>query len=229
MNLALHPDFHLQKLTIGSEQAPLIVIDNLAENAEGLVALAAGKPFGDVTSHYPGVRAKVPLTYQRFIIEHLGGVIAEYFGLSAGTVRFTNCHFSLLVTPPEKLDFLQRIPHIDSVLNDELAFIHYLFKSRLGGTAFYRHRASGFEYVDETRKSEYWRRVEEEKDGPHSPPPEYIDGDTPLYEQIGRQEGVFNRMLVYRRTSLHSPAIAPGLVMDTNPRTGRLSINGFLA
>ncbi len=229
MNLALHPDFHLEKLTIGREQAPLIVVDNLAANAEGLVELAAGKLFGDVTSHYPGIRAKVPLNYQQFFIEHLGGVIAEYFGLSTATVRFTNCHFSLLTTPPERLDFLQRIPHIDSVLNDQLAFIHYLFTSRLGGTAFYRHRATGFEYVDQTRQSEYWRHVEEEKNGPHSPPAAYIDGDTPLFEQIGRQEGVFNRLLVYRRTSLHSSAIPRGLVLDSHPRTGRLSINGFLA
>ena len=50
------------------------------------------------------------------------------------------------------------------------------------------------------------RMVEEEKLGPDSPPPGYINGDTPLYEQLSRQEGVFNRLLVYRRNSLHSGA-----------------------
>ena len=229
MDLSPHPDFRLQKLKVGREQAPLIMIDNLAANAEGLVELAAGKLFGDVTSHYPGVRAKVPLTYQRFIIEHLGGVLAEYFELKTGTVRFTNCHFSLVTTPPDKLAFLQRIPHVDSVLNNELAFIHYLFKSNLGGTAFYRHRATGFEYVDQARKPEYFRQLEEEKNGPNSPPAGYINGDTPLFERIGHQEGVFNRMLVYRRTSLHSASLSRDFLVDTNPRTGRLSVNGFLA
>ena len=43
------------------------------------------------------------------------------------------------------------------------------------------------------------------------------------------EEGVFNRMLVYRRNSLHSGSIAADFVPDPNPRTGRLSINGFLA
>ena len=229
MNLALHPDFQIQKLNIGREQAPLIVIDNLAADADKLVDLAAGKLFGDVTSHYPGVRAKVPLSYQQFIIEQLGGVLAEYFGLSTGTVRFTHCHFSLVTTPPDKLAFLQRIPHVDSLINDELAFIHYLFKSKLGGTAFYRHRATGFEYVDQARRPEYARHQEQEKIGPNSPPAEYINGDTPLYEEIARQEGVFNRMLVYRRTSLHSGSISRDFVVDMNPRTGRLSVNGFLA
>src|SRR3990170_1310866 len=170
MDFALHPDFRIQKLEIGRERAPLMVFDNLVANAEEMVELAAGKQFGDVVSYYPGVRAKVPLSYQRFIIEQFRGVFAEYFGMNAAALRFTNCHFSLVTTPPEKLSHLQRIPHIDSVAGNELAFIHYLFKAKLGGTAFYRHRGTGFEYVDEARKSQYLRQVEEEKNGPHSPP-----------------------------------------------------------
>jgi hypothetical protein len=229
MTFALHQDFRLQKLTFGREQAPLIVIDNLIANPDELVNLAAGKMFGDVVSYYPGVRAKVPLTYQRFVIEQMREVFADYFGLDAGTLRFTACHFSLVTTPPEKLTYLQRIPHIDSLSRTELAFIHYLFKTDLGGTAFYRHRKTGFESIDQARKPEYWRHIEEEQTGPHSPPAQYIIGDTPLYEQTSLQTGTFNRMLVYRRCSLHSGAISRSFVADPNPLTGRLSVNGFLA
>ena len=229
MTFALHQDFRLQKLRFGREQAPLVVIDNFVANPDELVNLAAGKMFGDVVSYYPGVRAKVPLTYQRFVIEQLRDVFVDYFGLDAGTVRFTACHFSLVTTPPEKLTYLQRIPHVDSVSRTELAFIHYLFKSDLGGTAFYRHRKTGFESVDQARKPEYWRHIEEEQTGPDSPPAEYINGDTPLYEQTGHQEGAFNRMLVYRRCSLHSGSLARNFRADPNPLTGRLSVNGFLA
>jgi hypothetical protein len=219
----------LQKLTIGDERAPLVVVDNLVANAEQLVDLAAGKLFGDVANYYPGVRAKVPLTYQRFIIDQLREVFAGYFGLSATGVHFTTCHFSLVTTPPEKLAYLQRIPHIDSVSGGELAFIHYLFKSDLGGTSFYRHRATGYEYIDLERQAEYWRVVDEEMKGPNAADPGYINGDSPLYEQVGRQEGVFNRLLVYRRNSLHSGSLARNFVPDLNPRSGRLSVNGFLA
>jgi hypothetical protein len=228
MTLAIHPDFRIQKLTIGREESPLVVIDNLVANAEELVELAAGKAFGDVASYYPGVRAKVPLTYQHFMIEQLRGELADTFRLQ-GALRFTACHFSLVTTPGEKLTHMQRIPHVDSVFMNELAFIHYLFKADLGGTAFYRHRATGYEYVSQERKAEYMRYVEAEKNGPDSPPPGYINGDTPLYEQISRQDSGFNRLLVYRRTSLHSGALARDFVPDLNPRTGRLSINGFLA
>jgi len=229
MNLVLHPDFRIQKLKIGREGAPLIVIDNLVADADQLVELAAAKVFSDVVSYYPGVRSKVPLTYQRFMLEQLRGVLADYFGLVASALRFSDCHFSVVTTPAKDLIHLQRIPHFDSLLSNELAFIHYLFKTDLGGTAFYRHRATGFEYLNEERFSEYMRQVLAEKDGPDSPPAEYINGDTPLYEQLVNQEGVFNRLLVYRRTSLHSGAMASNFIPDLNPRTGRLSINGFLA
>ena len=36
-------------------------------------------------------------------------------------------------------------------------------------------------------------------------------------------------MLIYRRNSLHSRGLARNFIPDLNPRTGRLSINGFLA
>jgi hypothetical protein len=229
MNPILHADFRIQKLKIGREEAPLIVVDNLLADADALVELAAGKVFSDVATYYPGVRTKVPLSYQRFMIEKLGGEIAGCFGLVASTLRFTACHFSLVTTPPEQLAHPQRIPHVDSLISNELAFIHYLFKANLGGTAFYRHRATGFEYVNEGRVAQYARQVEIERAGPHSPPAEYINGDTPLYEQLDSREGKFNRLLIYRRTSLHSGALARNFTPDINPRTGRLSINGFLA
>jgi hypothetical protein len=229
MNLVLHPDIRVQKLRIGREEAPLIVIDNLVADADQLVHLAVGKVFSDVATYYPGVRTKVPLSYQRFMIDQMRGVFADHFGLAANALRFTACHFSLVTTPVEKLTHLQRLPHVDSLLSNELAFIHYLFKADLGGTAFYRHRATGFEYVTQDRAPEYLRQVEVEKHGPDSPPAEYINGDTPLYEQVSRQDGTFNRLLVYRRTSLHSAALGRNFAPDPNPLTGRLSINGFLA
>ena len=228
MNFDTRPDSIIQKLTIGREQAPLLVIDNLVADAESLVELAATKIYGGMATYYPGIRAKVPLTYQHFVLERFGALFCEYFGLAGTKLRFTACHFSIVTTPPEKLEYLQRIPHADSFLGGQLAFVHYLFKADLGGTAFYRHRQTGFEVIDEMRSAEYLRCLTEEQSGPHSPPPGYINGDTPLYEEVGRQQGVFNRMLAYRRSSLHSGCIAAGFVPDPNPRSGRLSINGFL-
>jgi hypothetical protein len=228
MTIHLHPDFHVRKLKIGREQSPLLVIDNLVSDAEQLVEQAAGKVFADVPDYFPGIRAKAPLSFQRFFIEQLRDILADYFGLIASKLYFTNCHFSLVTTPGDKLSLLQRIPHIDSIFPSELAFIYYLFKSDLGGTAFYRHRSTGFEYVNFERNAEYFQRLSVELQGPHAPMTGYIDADTPLYEQIDSQEARFNRLLVYRRNSLHSSNLTRNFIPDANPRAGRLSINGFL-
>jgi len=229
MTVGRHPEMRVQRLVIGRERAPLLVIDNLVSDADELVELAASKMFSAAPTYYPGLRAKAPLSYQRFILEDLRPEIDAVFGLRGRMLRFTECNFSLVTTPGEKLSYLQRIPHVDSLVNEELAMIHYLFRAKHGGTAFYRHRSTSFEYVDKARQIEYLNQVDREKAGPDSAPAAYIDGDTPLYERIEAQDGVFNRLLMYRRTTLHSGSIAPGFKFDANPRTGRLSINAFLA
>ena len=229
MNLKAHPDIAVQQLTIGRERAPLLVIDNLIASADELVELAAVKQFTDVTSYYPGIRAKAPLTYQQFVLDQMRGLFTESFNLQGRTLRFTACYFSLVTKTSAQLAHLQCIPHIDSALGTELAFVHYLFKRDHGGTAFYRHRQTGFEVIDQARKAEYFQCVEAEKNGPNKPEIGYINGSTALYEQVGSQTGVFNRMLVYRRNSLHSGSLGPQFLADPNPRTGRLSINGFIA
>jgi hypothetical protein len=229
MSLAKHPEFRLQRQTIGKEGAPLLVIDNVLADADSLVDQAAGKLFGDVASYYPGVRSKVPLTLQHFILGELRGEFAQLFGLNPASLRFTSCHFSLVTTPPEKLTYLQRIPHIDSVNSNELALVLYLFKADHGGTSFYRHRGTGFEVVDQARQPEYWRQIQAEQAAIEKTPAAYISGDTEFYERIAHQDGVFNRMLVYRRTSLHSGALGPDFNGSADPRRGRLSVNGFIA
>ena len=229
MTLQRHPDLRIQKLTIGRELAPLAVIDNVVANADELVDLATSKLFGGVASYYPGIRAKAPLSYHQFVLAELRGLFVDYFGLAAHGLRITSCHFSIVTTPPEQLAPLQTIPHIDSHQGSELAFVHYLFRRDHGGTAFYRHRRTGFEVIDQARKAQYFAATEEDRNGPDKPPLAYINGDTPLYEQVGKQDGIFNRMLVYRRNSLHSGCIGPEFVADPDPRRGRLSLNGFVA
>jgi hypothetical protein len=227
--LARHPDFRIQRLAIGAERAPLLVIDNVLPEPDTVVEIGVSKNYNDVATYYPGVRARVPLSVQQSLLEDLRSEFGGFFGLVSANLRFTSCHFSLVTAPKERLSYLQRIPHIDSVSSHELALVLYLFKADLGGTAFYRHRATGFEVVDQSRHGEYWRHVELERAAIEQAPSDYIAGDTDFYQCVARQDGVFNRMLVYRRTSLHSGALAPGFVPTPDPRKGRLSITGFIA
>lgn len=228
MILDLHPQIRIEKRTLGREGAPLVVIDNFVAEPDRLVKKATTAQFTSGGRYYPGIRVKAPPSYEHFLATQLPLLVGEYFGLTSRTLRLSMCHYSLVTTPPEELSLLQRLPHVDSLAPEGLATIHYLFKDKHGGTAFYRHRATGYEYLDSVRGPVYSRALDAECAGPDRPVSEYINGDTALFEEIARADGVFNRMLVYRRNSLHSGSIDRAFVPDPNPLTGRLSINSFV-
>lgn len=226
--MELCPNIKIQKRKIGTEQAPLLIIDNFVKRPDELIKRAASKNFAPIGRFFPGIRAKAPLSYQRSVISQLRETLLDFFELDGTSMRFSMCHYSIVTTLPEKLVMEQRIPHLDSMNRSGLASIHYLFRKECGGTAFYRHRKTGFEYVDESRHEMYFKSLETEVNGPDRPGPGYINGDTPLFEQIERQDGIFNRILIYRRNSLHSGCIDKSFVPDPSPMTGRLSINSFI-
>lgn len=221
-------NFQVQKFSIGREGAPLIVIDNLVADPEQLVQMAGQMNFRDGGRFYPGIRAIAPAEYQRFLVHCLSQVFIKDLQLKASQLRLELCHYSIVTTPANELEPPQRIPHIDSIQNNGFAAVHYLFKGTLGGTAFYRHRQTGFEYIDENRQQQYFQVIEEESRDPRFPAAGYINGDTSFFERIAAQEGVFNRILIYRKNSLHSGSIEKTFIPDPNPLTGRLSINSFI-
>jgi len=228
MQLALSSDVRMQKLTIGSERAPLLVIDNFVRQPDELIRWATSKVFTHIGRSFPGIRARAPLTYRKFILEALQDELVSFFRLNSRSMQFSMAHYSLVTTPPEKLEVVQRVPHVDSVRGNGVASVHYLFEKNYGGTAFYRHRKTGFEYVDESRQAVYFKTLQDEVNGPGRPAAEYINGDTALFEQVAKQDGIFNRILFYRRNSLHSGCIEKSFVPDAGVMTGRLSINCFL-
>ena len=226
MIIDLHPQLRVQRLSIGQEGAPLLVVDQLVADPERLVRKAARMDFQPHGAFFPGIRAPGPASYQVFL-EQLATPLMEFFGIGPGRLRATS-YYSLITRPPEQLMFLQRIPHIDAASHQGLAAVHYLFRGSWGGTAFYRHRATGYEYVDEARNLAYYQQLEREAQGPDAPGPGYIGEDTPMFERISQVEGVFNRLVMYRRNSLHSATIDNHAVPSPDPLTGRLSINTFI-
>jgi len=220
----------ITRLTIGKEQSPLLVVDNFVPEPQSLVDFAASQRFLANSPYYPGIRAAAPQAYQQFMLHSLQDTLIDYFELPATKLGFSVCHFSLVTTPPTQLKLLQRIPHFDTTEKHALAAVHYLFQGDQGGTAFYRHRKTGFESIDESRTLEYYRSLESENNGPHLPKATdgYIQGDTPLFEQIAAQPGVFNRLIVYRRHALHSGVITKDTSLSADPRLGRLTISSFI-
>lgn len=216
---------------IGREQQPVLIIDNFLSDPESLIELAASAEFRADGGLFPGHRAPAPALYTQVLEQALPSLLAETFGTRAGDIRQVESSYSLVTQPPESLKPLQRIPHFDSRKPQELASIYFLCnqqQQQYGGTAFYRHKSTGFESVDDTRFATYMSALEQDAKHLGLPDADYIRSSTPVFEQIDRFDAVFNRLLVYRCTSLHSGVIPSDFNFDRNPRTARLSINSFL-
>jgi hypothetical protein len=98
-----------------------------------------------------------------------------------------------------------------------------------GGTSFYRHRSSGFEYINETRSGSYLSSLEKEIKLYGMPPqPCYIKDENVFFERITSVAAKFNRAVIYRCSSLHSGDISADYQFDMNPMTGRFTIASFI-
>ncbi|HEY4972793.1 MAG TPA: DUF6445 family protein [Steroidobacteraceae bacterium] len=227
--LRLHESFRHETVRVGTELAPVLVVDNFLSDPQVLIdyAATAGSFVADDGTFYPGVRAVMPPIYTFAVRAFLGHLIAAAFGLGGRQVAKELSHFSLLTTRPEGLQPLQRLPHFDNTDPLQLAVLHYLSPVAQGGTSFYRHRTSGFESMRTDRLAAYSALLDAEVASAGLPPPAYIHGDTPLFERLTSFDGVFNRLLVYRSISLHSADVAPDFRFDTDARTGRLTANTF--
>jgi hypothetical protein len=213
---------------IGNDRAPVLVIEDVWNDPHSLVEAAAGRTDYSVRSlYYPGVRSNAPPEYVHAITAQLTPLIQSTFGVAA-PLKITDATFSLVATPPEKLVAFQRVPHFDSTDPNRFALLHYLCGPECGGTSFYRHRSSGIEAVTEQNRESYIQAVNAEAKATGMPPARFIEGDTALFERIGRYECSFNRALVYRGRYLHSVNTPPSFVPSADPRNGRLTVNTFL-
>lgn len=225
--LQRHERFRVRVDHIGRSRSPVIVIDDFLDDPAQVVAWAASRTdYAARTRFYPGVSAPAPARYVRTLRAHLEEIVRDTFGWK-GEIEVPASKFSLVLTPPEKLLPVQRVPHVDVPDTNGLAVLHYLCSPRHGGTAFYRHRSTGYEVILAGQVDHYLRTIEEEVRVLGTPPPRYINGDTPLFEQIARYDSVFNRVLIYSTAILHCAAIPADFVPDPNPRTGRLTVNSF--
>jgi len=213
---------------IGNDRAPVIVIENVWHDPQALVEAAAARTDYSVRSlYYPGVRSSAPPEYAHAITAQLGELIQSTFDLR-GELQITDSTFSLVATPAEKLVAFQRVPHFDSTDPNRIALLHYLCGPRHGGTSFYRHRSSGIEAVSEETHGQFTSAVNAEVKAHGMPPARFIEGDTGMFERIARYDCNYNGALVYRGRNLHSVNTPHDFVPDSNPRTGRLTVNTFL-
>jgi hypothetical protein len=229
------PDFsfnaaaRIQGRYIGFERQPLLIIDDVLQHPEQMTQYAAahGGFAAPLTgSYYPGLNGALPEGYGAALIGALRPLLEKGFGVPRNAVLTYEGFFGLTTYAPEQLEPLQCIPHFDSSDPHRLAIVHYLCGAPYKGTAFFRHLPSGYESIGHARFDLYRRRVEAEL-AAESPVRAYVDETTPRYKQIDYVEAAFNRLAVYRTTSLHAAVMAGG-ELSADPAVGRLTANSFI-
>lgn len=208
---------------MGREGQPLIIIDGFHPDPDALIADAASREFGHAGKYYPGVRADAPAEHLQPCQGVIGEVLSRAFGYAGA--RLAETTYSMVTTRPEDLSAIQRLPHYDGLDENRIALLHYLTGPEDAGTAFFRHRSTGFEIITEERFPAYRDALKGEY--PDGPPAGYFSGDE-VFERIDEVEPRFNRAVIYRGLCLHTGLVPETHTFQANPRTGRLTINTFL-
>jgi hypothetical protein len=166
--------------------------------------------------------------YLRSLLPVLKPSFERAFGLPQDQALVAYGFYALATWELERFGPLQRIPHFDQPNPVNLAMVHYLCKDQPGGTAFFRHRLSGFESVNPGQRDNYMQAVAQEiaRDGDRLTG--FAGPDTPNYEMIDSVELRFNRLAIYRSNVLHC-ALFYGANLSDDPRTGRLTANSFFS
>lgn len=221
------PGWQITHKTIGAEKEPLLIIDQFSPQPEAWVKFGAIQTYAKLAPYYPGKRAPISQDYLQIHLPPLVPLLADVFGYQKG-VKPIEVFYSVVSTPPEHLLPMQRIPHFDGRGDQKLALLHYLCPASMGGTAFYRHRSTGFQTVPDAKYPAYKASLESDVAKHGMPDAEYFRGSNAIFERVGSCQAAFNRAVIYRGTNLHAIDIPEDFAFDPSPETGRLTINTFL-
>ena len=211
----------------GREREPVVQIDGFSGMAEALLARGRAADYQDGGASYPGIRSWCEPDYLDANRELMFSALQQVFGFRRG-VSLDVSTFSIVTFPEEKLAPLQRIPHYDHASGEIVAIMHYLLGPDSGGTAFYRHRRTGFETITPARESAYNAALAEDEREHGVPAARYHCGDSDRYEMIGEVEAQPDRLILYRGKMLHSGVIPDPAKLTDDPAKARLTINMFL-
>ena len=218
-------------LTIGQENTPLIVWDDFFPSPEALVDEAAkGAQFqANRTDYYPGLRKLTESSYANWALAKVSQAVRREYQLESTCVgRMNLCAFSLTTTKVHELRPIQCVPHVDTQDARQFALIHYLCGASYGGTAFYRHKSTGYETISAARVNQYFPQLQRELASGGMSLAGYMRGDNCYFEKIGAVDVRFNRALLYPGNLLHSGLIDPQRGLSEDPRQGRLTANSFI-
>lgn len=208
-----------------------VVIDDALLDPEGLVAGVAARreAFRPVDfSAYPGVHLPAPAPLVAELGELFAGRIRRRF--DARRCLNIECRFSMITLPAPLLKPYQWLCHVDDVDvppgRSMQACVLYLFKdARLGGTSFYELNRPPEEIVALFKDARQLSAADFR--ARHGIEPGYQHRGNDYFRLLGTVEPHWNRLIFYDGGMLHAANVVQPEALSDDPRTGRLTLNGF--
>lgn len=215
---------------IGRGAIKVSVIDNVLRDPEGLAALGFAQSYAEDRGNlYPGLRAKVPEAFSTALRDWLTPTLQRNGMLEGNQVISGDASFfSVVTTAGKDLRPIQCIPHYDSTDPSLFAAVIYLCAPRFSGTAFYRHRRTGYEEITEQNVSNYQLALNGDLRVHGAPEKEYINGDSVLFETVYSNELKFNGAIVYPARVLHAARIDNPFHPPKDRSEWRLTVTALL-
>lgn len=205
----------------------LVSISDVLRSPNDAIKQACLQKFAKITPQYPGVRAPLSESARTSLSEALSEMLSAAFDAPSGRWQVM-AWYSLVTHRPEQLQPIQRLPHVDGTDPNQIAMMLYLHRTEHGGTAFFRHKSTGYEALTEENFPGYRAALEGEVAKVGMPPARYVTDGAPLFEVTHTVPGTFNEAVFYRGNILHSGVIDNHAELSPDPRRGRLTINAFL-
>jgi hypothetical protein len=227
---AFNPDADVELAHVGRCGLKVTLIDNVLRDPLRVAARGFAESYtADATNLYPGLRAAMPESFSAAFRAWLTPILQRtgVLGLQQ-TIQRDSSFFSFVSTASTDLLPIQCIPHFDSTDPALLAAVIYLCDSRFGGTAFYRHRRTGYEEITPENLQNYQLALNNDMRVHGAPKKEYINGDTALFETLFASELKFNRAVVYPGRALHAAKIDRHFEPPKTKTDWRLTITALL-
>jgi hypothetical protein len=216
------------RLEVFSQQKHrVIVLDDFLLEPDAAIANAKLQKFAEITPQYPGLRAALEPDVSNNWLEALSALLSSVFGAPAGRWSMQGWH-SIVTSSPKDLQPIQCLPHVDGTDPGQIAMMLYLHRTGHGGTAFFRHKATGLEALTAETFPEYSASLHREVAKTGLPPKAYVTDGAPHFERTYQTGGRFNQAVFYRGNILHSGVINNEEPLSDDPSTGRFTINAFL-
>lgn len=223
-----------QALAFGHEELPVVLVDNVLDDIEPLLAYACDDSQGqfqrDNKSFYPGIRKAAPAVYAD-VIRALFRDRKLQSGLNLPIdpeIDIVQMYLSMVTLPPSSLQLQQCLPHFDAATDNCFALIHYLCDEHYGGTAFYRHQVTGYECIDPHRFTRYRKCLDREFADSDCSQQGYISKYTPEFTRIGAVPAQRNRAALYLGKSLHTGDVDNKTFHSSDPKVGRLTLTAII-